>query len=88
MIFGLIYGGFINSLCGYFILFLVLMISYIRARAENEGIDMKGVGFMERAERLIILMVALSIETWVYHFSGLLTIRTISLNWYLLAYCW
>jgi len=72
MIFGLIFGGFINSIFGYFILFLVLMISYIRARAENEGIDMKGVGFMERAERLIILMVALSIETWVYHFSDLL----------------
>lgn len=73
MIFGLIYGGFINFIFGYFIMFLILMISYIRARAENEGLDMKGVGFMERAERLIILMIALSIETWIYHFSGLLT---------------
>lgn len=73
MIFGLIYGGFINYTLGYFIMFLILMISYIRARAENEGIDMKGIGFMERAERLIILMVALSIEIWIYHFSDLIT---------------
>lgn len=72
MIFGLIYGGFINFIFGYFMMFLVLMISYIRARAENEGLEMKGVGFMERAERLIILMVALSIETWIYHFSEFL----------------
>jgi len=51
---------------------LIIMISYIRARAENEGIDMRGVGFMERAERLILIMVALSVETWIYHFSTLI----------------
>ena len=46
----------------YFILaiiFLIIMISYTRSRAENEGVDMKGVGFMERAERLIYLMFIL-----------------------------
>ncbi len=73
LIFGLIYGGFINYIFGYFMMFLVLMISYIRARAENEGLDMKGIGFMERAERLIILMIALSAETWIYHFSKYFT---------------
>lgn len=73
LILGLIYSGFLNFLLGYIIMFLIIMISYIRARAENEGIDMKGVGFMERAERLIILMIALNIETWVYYFSNLIS---------------
>ncbi|MFX1571931.1 MAG: CDP-alcohol phosphatidyltransferase family protein [Promethearchaeota archaeon] len=73
LILGLIYGGFVNFLIGYLIMFLIIMISYIRAKAENENIDMRGVGFMERAERLILIMVALSIETWVYHFSALFT---------------
>ncbi len=72
LILGLVYGGFVNFLLGYFMLFLIIMISYIRAKAENEGIDMRGVGFMERAERLILIMVALSVETWIYHFSALI----------------
>ncbi|MFX1311666.1 MAG: CDP-alcohol phosphatidyltransferase family protein [Promethearchaeota archaeon] len=69
LILGLIYGGFVNFLLGYIVMFLIIMISYIRARAENEGIEMRGIGFMERAERLILIMVAMSIETWIYHFS-------------------
>ncbi len=72
LILGLVYGGFVNFLLGYLIMFLIIMISYIRARAENEGIDMRGVGFMERAERIILIMVALSVETWIYHFSALI----------------
>jgi len=96
MIFGLIYGGFINFFYGYIIMFLVLMISYIRAKAESEGLDMKGVGFMERAERLIILMVALVIETWIYHFSKYITgthwivlnpfITSIPVTWFFLFF--
>ena len=49
------------------------MISYTRARAENEGVDMKGVGIMERAERVILLMFILSIESWVHFLSQILT---------------
>ncbi len=73
LILGLIYGGFVHFLLGYVIMFLIIMISYIRARAENEGINMKGIGFMERAERLIFLMIALTLETWFYYFSELMT---------------
>jgi hypothetical protein len=47
------------------------MISYIRAKAENESIEMRGVGLMERAERLIILWFAFIIEFWVYYLSNL-----------------
>jgi len=71
IIIGLVMGGYFNYIVGYTILFLIIMISYIRSRAENEGIDMKGVGFMERAERLIILWFAFIIEFWIFFLSNL-----------------
>lgn len=72
LVLGLILGGYFNYVVGFVILFLIIMISYIRSRAENEGIDMKGVGFMERAERLIILWFAFISEFWIYYLSNLL----------------
>lgn len=71
LILALIFSGFINFIVGYIIMFLIIMISYIRARSEKEGVSMKGVGIMERAERIVILMIALNVETWIYYFSGL-----------------
>jgi archaetidylinositol phosphate synthase len=71
LVLGLILGGYFNYIIGFTILFLIIMISYIRARAENEGIEMKGVGFMERAERLIILWLGFITEFWVYFLSNL-----------------
>ena len=68
-ILGLIYGGLVSYLLGYLILFLVIMISYIRSRAENEGVNMKGVGFMERAERILFLLFALLLATIRPHFE-------------------
>ncbi|MHA1339355.1 MAG: CDP-alcohol phosphatidyltransferase family protein [Promethearchaeota archaeon] len=53
----------INDLLGFLILISTLMISYTRSRAENEGIVMKGVGWMERAERVFIIMGAYIIES-------------------------
>ncbi len=79
VIIGLIYSQLINFnqvinfLLGFIIIFTELMISYTRSRAESEGISMKGVGLMERAERIIILMVALIIETWVYNLGWIIT---------------
>ncbi len=72
LIIGLILGNFLHYILGYIILFFVIMISYIRARAENEGIDMRGVGFMERAERLVILWLAFMVEWWIYTISKLI----------------
>jgi len=69
LIIGLILGNFIHYILGYILLFLIVMISYIRARAENEGVDMKGVGFMERAERLIIIWFGFIAEFWMYYFG-------------------
>ncbi|MHA1931550.1 MAG: CDP-alcohol phosphatidyltransferase family protein [Promethearchaeota archaeon] len=71
LILSLIYGGLINFLLGYIILFLVIMISYTRSRAENEGVDMKGIGFMERAERMLFLIFTLILEL-IFYFSTLL----------------
>ena len=72
IVLGLILGGYLDYVIGFTILFLIIMISYIRARAENEGIDMKGVGFMERADRLITLWFAFISEFWIYFLSNLI----------------
>ena len=71
-ILGLIYGGLVNYLIGYIILFLVIMISYTRSRAENEGVNMEGIGFMERAERILFLLFAIIIELILYYSTFLL----------------
>lgn len=68
---GLIYGGLLNYLLGYIILFLVIMISYIRSRAENEGVNMKGIGFMERAERILFLLFVIIGELIFYFITDL-----------------
>jgi archaetidylinositol phosphate synthase len=66
LVLGLIYGELVNFLTGFIILFLMIMISYSRARAEVEDVDMKGIGWMERAERLILLVIGLIVEIYVY----------------------
>ena len=72
IIIGLILGKYVDYYTGYLLLFLTIMISYIRAKAEKEKIEMRGVGFMERAERLIILLFSFIVEFWVYYLSKLL----------------
>ncbi|TFG17049.1 MAG: CDP-alcohol phosphatidyltransferase family protein [Promethearchaeota archaeon] len=95
LILGLVYAGLVNYLWGYVILFLCIMISYTRSRAENEGIEMRGIGFLERAERILIMFGALIIETWAYLlpmwiygtpimvFNPLLTSRPVSWFWFI-----
>jgi len=71
-ILGLIYGGLINYLLGYLILFLVIMISYTRSRAENEGVNMKGIGFMERADRILFMIFTIIAELTFYFLTLLI----------------
>ncbi|MHA1646962.1 MAG: CDP-alcohol phosphatidyltransferase family protein [Promethearchaeota archaeon] len=54
----------INDLIGFAALSIVLLISYTRSRAELEGVEMKGVGFMERAERVLLIIIAYLID-WI-----------------------
>jgi archaetidylinositol phosphate synthase len=56
----------LNDLIGYSAMTIVIMISYTRSRAENEGVIMKGVGLMERAERVFIIMGGYIMESAFY----------------------
>ncbi len=55
---GLIIGGLCDPIWGLLALIGSLLVSYSRARAESVGIKMGSVGLMERAERLILLIVS------------------------------
>jgi len=55
---GIILGGLCNVLWGLIAMVGSLLVSYSRARAEATGIKMESVGLAERAERMIILLVA------------------------------
>ncbi len=55
---GIALGGLVDfSLC-FWALSAALMVSYVRARVEAEGVKLKGVGIAERPERLLILLVS------------------------------
>jgi archaetidylinositol phosphate synthase len=55
---GLIYSKLVEWSVGLVAMSGSLMVSYARARAEQLGSEMKGVGIAERPERLLILAVA------------------------------
>ena len=55
---GLLIGGLIPSWLALWALSASLMVSYIRARVDIEGVKLKGIGLAERPERLLILLVA------------------------------
>ena len=61
---GLIIGGLCNTIAGLLALAGSLMVSYTRSRAEMEGVKMAGVGFFERAERLLFLAVCSVAAYW------------------------
>jgi phosphatidylglycerophosphate synthase len=43
------------------------MVSYTRSRAEAEGVEMAGVGFFERAERMTFLAACSVAAYWWLH---------------------
>jgi len=59
----------INAIIGFLTLSFIFLISYTRTRAENEGVVMKGIGFMERAERVFIIVGAYLIEANIQFWS-------------------
>jgi archaetidylinositol phosphate synthase len=54
---GIAIGGLSNPVIAMIALSLSILVSYLRARAESLGIELKGVGIGERAERLLILAI-------------------------------
>ncbi|MCW4049470.1 MAG: archaetidylinositol phosphate synthase [Candidatus Bathyarchaeota archaeon] len=61
---GLILGGLCSVPVGLVALTGSLMVSYIRSRAEMEGVKMAGVGFFERAERMIFIALCSVAAYW------------------------
>ncbi|UCC28532.1 MAG: CDP-alcohol phosphatidyltransferase family protein [Candidatus Bathyarchaeota archaeon] len=55
---GIILGGLSQISWGLLALTGSLLVSYCRARAEAAGVKMETVGLMERAERIIIIIIA------------------------------
>lgn len=55
---GIVLGGFADVSWGLLALMGSLLVSYSRARAEAAGIKMETIGLAERAERILILVVA------------------------------
>lgn len=50
-------GGLSNPILAMIALSTSILVSYLRARAESLGIELKGIGIGERAERLLILAI-------------------------------
>ena len=54
---GIAFGGLAPALWCLIALGLSLLVSYTRARAESLGVELKGIGIGERAERMLILAI-------------------------------
>ncbi len=54
---GIAIGGLANPILCLLVVSSSLLVSYTRSRAETLGIDLSGVGFGERAERILILAI-------------------------------
>ena len=52
---GLAIGGLANPLVSLIALSISLLVSYARAKSEVVGVELKGVGIGERAERLLLI---------------------------------
>ncbi|HVP40515.1 MAG TPA: archaetidylinositol phosphate synthase [Candidatus Krumholzibacteriaceae bacterium] len=55
---GIVLGGFADVSWGFAAVAGTLLVSYVRARAEAAGVKMESIGIAERAERILILLVA------------------------------
>jgi len=71
VIMGMAFAGFIEFPLAYAIMFMIIMISYTRSRAETLGVNMKGVGRMERPDRVTFLIFALTGEFIMFYFVGI-----------------
>jgi archaetidylinositol phosphate synthase len=57
--------GYIKDYIAYLYISTAILISYARARGESLNINMRGIGLMERAERLLIIIVSLTIMLFI-----------------------
>jgi archaetidylinositol phosphate synthase len=100
-IMGLIFGNYLNPpsyiplpnpaawgvILGFFGIIGAFMTSYIRSRAEVEGVKMAGVGLIERGERLSVFFLGINVEMWfsangVYGIMfWIFLVLTVLMNW-------
>ena len=73
-------SGIISPLSSYLYIVTSLLISYTRARAEAISINLSGVGIMERAERILILLIGLLIWSVTKYNIEILMLILIILN--------
>jgi archaetidylinositol phosphate synthase len=73
---GIVLGGLASPLWGVASISASLMVSYVRARVEVEGLKMSGIGFAERPERLLILVTASFLRSIEY---GIIVIVILSI---------
>jgi archaetidylinositol phosphate synthase len=74
---GIIASGAVTALWGSLALSSSILVSYTRSRAESLGVDLKGVGLMERAERMILISIASFLEPF---FKGVINLAMILLT--------
>ncbi len=100
-IMGLIFGNYLNPpsyfhlpnpaawgvILGFFGIIGAFMTSYIRSRAEVEGVKMAGVGWIERGERLSVFFIGINLEMW-FSANGvygvmfwIFLVLTVLMNW-------
>ena len=61
---GIAIGNLIPGWLSLWALSASLMVSYVRARVDIEGVRLKGVGLAERPERLLILLIATTLAAF------------------------
>lgn len=79
---GIIAGGFIDWFIGILTILASFTVSYVRARAESEGIRCN-VGIAERPERLLILIAGAFIGYFYDHFVMYLAVILVMVLGYL-----
>src|SRR5919112_4289476 len=79
---GILIGSYTNPVLVLVALSLSLLISYTRARGEAMGVELKGKGIAERAERILILSILafipfrdnISVALWIISVLAIITI--------------
>ncbi|TVP39025.1 CDP-alcohol phosphatidyltransferase family protein [Candidatus Nitrosocosmicus arcticus] len=79
---GILIGNFTNPILVLVALSLSMLVSYTRARGEGLGVDLKGKGIAERAERILIIVILgfipfqenISVALWIISILSAITV--------------
>ncbi len=79
---GILIGNFTNPVLVLVALSLSLLVSYTRAKGEGLGVDLKGKGIAERAERILIIAILgfipfqdnMSVALWIISILSAITV--------------